>query len=193
MYNNEFAAKIRGESMKKAAKYIISVILFTLCPFTACSNSEDMLSSIQLVTVTDSAVVEYTAAEQKETQSETEIPEQFPNEHETAAEDIKYYIHDSNHIFLEENGDFALGDVTSSFHSIALGTGEITSQYKYEDNMLILEYSNGVTMCFEVNEENDTLTFQKELSYYPFELAEEIWGLRIGVEDGSVFERRYYD
>ena len=179
--------------MKKAAKYIISVILFTLCPFTACSNSEDMLSSIQLVTVTDSAVVEYTAAEQKETQSETEIPEQFPNEHETAAEDIKYYIHDSNHIFLEENGDFALGDVTSSFHSIALGTGEITSQYKYEENMLILEYSNGVTMCFEVNEENDTLTFQKELSYYPFELAEEIWGLRIGIEDGSVFERKYYD
>ena len=54
--------------MKQTAKYIVItvVVLFTLCYFTACSNSEDLLSSIQLVTVTDSSLVEYTAAEQKE-------------------------------------------------------------------------------------------------------------------------------
>ena len=128
MYNNEFAAKIRGESMKKAAKYIISVILFTLCPFTACSNSEDMLSSIQLVTVTDSSLVEYTAAEQKEAQFDTEIPEQLSDEQETNTENIKYYTFDTYFIHLYENDDFILGDYKSSFMSMDLLTGEITTQ-----------------------------------------------------------------
>ena len=184
--------------MKKTLKYVIIpvAVLFILCSFTACSNSEDSLESIQLVTTTDSALVEYTAAEQKETQPETEIPEQLSDEQETTAEEIKYYINDSNHIFhifLWENGDFILDNITSSFMSIDLLMGEITTQYEYEDDMLVLKYSNGVTMYFEINEEEDTLTFQKDLSYYPFELSEPIWDHPIGIEDGSVFERKYYD
>lgn len=180
--------------MKQTAKYIIiSVMLFTLCPFTACSNSEDMLSSIQLVTVTDSSLVEYTAAETKEIRSETEIPEQLSDGQETIDKIIKYYTFDTYFIHLYENDDFILGDYKSSFYSIDLAKKEITSQYKYEDNMLILEYSNGVTMYFEVNEEDDTLTFQKDLSYYSYELARPLWGGEIGIKDGSVFERQYYD
>ena len=70
---------------------------------------------------------------------------------------------------------------------------DLTSQYEYEDNMLILEYSNGVAMYFEINEKDDTITFQEDLSYYPYELAKEVWGFQIGIKDGSVFERKYYD
>ena len=176
-------------------KYIIIpvVVLFALCSFTACSNSPDPLASIQLVTATDSALVEYTAAETEATRSETEITEQLSDEQETISEEIKYYTLDTYHIDLKESGDFALYDLKSSFYSIDLAKGDITTQYEYEDNMLILEYSNGVNLYFEVNEEEDTLTFQKDLSYYPFELSEAICDLPIGIEDGSVFARKYYD
>ena len=181
--------------MKKTLKYVIIpvAVLFILCSFTACSNSEDPLESIQLVTTTDSALVEYTAAKTEETRSETEIPEQLYGEQEITAEDIKYYSHDYDIIKLKENGDFVLDNFISSFMSIELLKGEITTQYEYEDDMLILEYSNGVNLYFEINEEEDTLTFKKDLSYYPFELAQPLWGGEIGIKDGSVFERKYYD
>lgn len=70
---------------------------------------------------------------------------------------------------------------------------DLTSQYEYEDNMLILKYSNGVAMYFEINEGEDTLTFKEDLSYYPYEIAKEVWGFQIGIKDGSIFERQYYD
>ena len=176
-------------------KYIIIpvILLFALCSFTACSNSEDPLASIQLVTATDSALIEYTAAELKETQPETEIPEQLSDEQETTAEEIKYYTHERYSIDLKENGNFVLADFSSSFLPPGVLLGDLTSQYEYEDNMLILEYSNGVTMYFEINEEDDTLTFKEDLSYYPYELAKEVWGFQIGIKDRSVFERKYYD
>ena len=74
--------------MKKKVKYIIiPLVLFALCSFTACSNSEDPLDSIQLITATDSAVIEYTAAETEKPPSETELPEQLSDEQESASED----------------------------------------------------------------------------------------------------------
>ncbi len=64
-------------------------------------------------------------------------------------------------------------------------------QYEYKDDMLILEYLNGMKLYFKVNADADTLTYQENLSYIPRELTNEVYS-RIPA-DKSVFYRYYKD
>lgn len=56
-----------------------------------------------------------------------------------------------------------------------------TKQYYYKDDMLILEYTDGSTLYFKINSDDDTLIFQESLSYYLKD------SLGSHFKDGSIF------
>ena len=86
---------------------------------------------------------------------------------------------------LFEDGSFQLQCQTSSSFSCKT----VKNAYKYKDDMLILKYTNGAKLSFSINEEEDTLSFQKKASHYTYEMAQEIWGVEPFFMDDMVFSK----
>jgi len=86
---------------------------------------------------------------------------------------------------LSGNGSFHLSNASLSCFF------DEPKQYEYKDDMLVLEYLNGMKLYFKANEAEDTLTFQMDMSYLPDELGNEVYA-RIPA-DKSVFYRYYKD